>query len=376
MQQDDYYKFSPLLNLIKNGHSEDPNDMDYYFNPSDMNFAIPSELKLLGESNGTEYNKMSERQVYVSLLMMYYNSDHLGDKAYMPLPVHSDSPTMTAIEVPVIKNLNTNSEGKKGILDYLNDAAYQEFIRVKQDRTTSKSQKEKNKDAEGRPRFLFFDVLESNTTDFKGLNKKKELLGLDIEQDQDRIREILDEVVKYQYNQALRAEVAKLLELNIIEKKQTKAGAQYFWTGDLLEGTPVDVFTEHFVANFMLFQNQFTGVFNGDLSYYKNIRDYYKRAKQIWSPGQYLDTTKTRTNYNVKILNTRLVGQNDSDSSYDAIYAAALSLYGDEAKAKQVAEPYSKEVDETDAQSYIDLFRYKEIQEGLHRWNGKKEQGI
>lgn len=372
LQQDMYYQFSPLLNLIKNGHSETPNNIDYYLNPNEINFAIPSEIKMVGESLPTEYSNMSERQLYINLLMLYYNSNHVGNKAYLPLPVHADSPTMTAIEIPVIKNLNTKETGQKGILDYLNDAAYQELVRVNLDRTTTKNQKSKNRDSNGSSKFLFFDVLESNTPTFKGLNKKKELLSLDLEQDQDRIREILAEVVEEQYNNTLIAERTKMEELNIISYNSEKD--KYEWKDDLLNNTPVEVFAEHFVANFMLFQNQFTGLFNGDLSYYKNVGDYYKRAKQIWSPGTYLDTTQTRVNFNAKILKTNAIDKNMKESSYDAIYAAALALYGDESVAKKVAAPYEKGVDETDAQSYIDLFRYKEQQDGLHRWSNTKEQ--
>lgn len=105
----------------------------------------------------------------------------------------------------------------------------------------------------------------------------------------------------------------------------------------------------------------------GHLSFYKNLEDYYKRAKEIWSPvikgnvnnkfyrkdaeGNIVDTIEVISKWqNVKVLPTV-----ESPSSQ----AGELESIG--------FKDY-KEVDKTDAQTYIDIISYRDRMITLNEW--------
>lgn len=367
MQQDEYYKHSPLLNLLKKALTNVGDSSMYFMNPSKIDYVVFSDTKLKGEQTGTEYKDMSERQLYITILASYFNSNHFDGTAYLPLPVPSDSYSLTGIQIPVIKNVDYSGlDGKKGILDYIYDIAYQEFTKVKLNRDTTKNQKKKERDVNGNLKFVYFDILEQYP------ETKKRLLEQDLTttRGQKVVRRILEAAVRASYKQALKEEVRKLRDLDIIEKTDTG----WKWKDNLLNNTPLEPFVEHFVANWMLFQHEFQTVFNGDISYYKNISNFFKRAKQTWSPGVYLDTSVTRPFYNVKILNTNEITPTDEGSSFKEIEAAINELFKDDPNLAQSLINEYKSIDETDGQSYIDLYRYKEQQKGLYRWDDQKEK--
>jgi hypothetical protein len=364
LQQDLFYQFSPLLNLIKNSYASfaEKSDIDYDIKAQDLDFTIISDMKMVDENRGTEYYDMSERQIYISLLGAFYNNN--SESRIVPIPVPSNAPVMAGLKLIAPPTLET-FEGKKGVFDYLKDALFQEVIRIKLDRSNIKNQN-KYKDT-----FVYFDILETNTADKNKILKPslEELLD-----DPGQIDEVLEKVVRDQYKKIYDLEMAKMKKLNII--KEVKKTGKYRFADNLLDNRPLESVMPLFVANFMLFQNQLGILLNGDISHYKTVANYFKRSKQVWSPGTYLDTLaewagrRVRATFNVKYLKDV-----KGTYQYEDILAALNMIVPEDRKADMLntIEAF-KRSDEADGQSFIDIYRYREIMIGLHRWSDNHQK--
>lgn len=141
------------------------------------------------------------------------------------------------------------------------------------------------------------------------------------------------------------------------------------------------VFLQEFINNFNIKQAEMILMMQGDPNFYKTdkagskIDDFFKRARQIWSPGNYLDTTASFTKrdgtkiefpsngkYNLKILHDIEVPSPQIKDIYDA-----LNTSTGQAAATRISKLYSK-VNITDAQSWIDLYSYRLRMIGERRW--------
>ena len=83
-----------------------------------------------------------------------------------------------------------------------------------------------------------------------------------------------------------------------------------------------------FVINDTSFRTELTMLMIGDPAQYKNPADFYKRSKQIWSPGTYLDTTvMDQHTYNVEYLPSTIRGNIKKDESKRIPKSASGKLY-------------------------------------------------
>lgn len=102
----------------------------------------------------------------------------------------------------------------------------------------------------------------------------------------------------------------------------------------------------------------------GHLSFYKNLEDYYKRAKEIWSPvikgntDNYYKNARRKIPVVSKWQRIKVLPTVEAPSSQ----AAELESIG--------FKDYGK-VDKTDAQTYIDLISYRDRMIVLNEWTEK-----
>lgn len=144
----------------------------------------------------------------------------------------------------------------------------------------------------------------------------------------------------------------------------------------------IDAKISQFYANDFLMNASFSVLTVGDPAFYKPANakngdygrsiDYYKRAKEIYSPKFIPDINAFYDN-NGKIIKVRhkynsvyLYDNNIKAPSYDAIKNAL----GNSQSAKAILSNYGEgRVNETDAQAYITLPFYRETMISFGRWN-------
>jgi len=165
----------------------------------------------------------------------------------IPLPVLSDSPAFAAIEL---------NKSNYAIGDMV-DVAKAEFDMIQEMR--------KNPDKY------------PHAVDVEYQYFKDELEGMDTFNSADFIEKItakIDNRVVETLNQ--------LESLGLVEKAQND---KYKWT-DLFEFTNTpEVFVRDFIEQYMAAHPQLMSLTVGHPVFYKSMGDYYKRAKEIWSPG-------------------------------------------------------------------------------------------
>lgn len=119
-----------------------------------------------------------------------------------------------------------------------------------------------------------------------------------------------------------------------------------------------------------LVHSQMAMISVGHLSFYKNLEDYYKRAKEIWSPvikgnvdNWFVDTDGTKIKVFSPKQRINVLPTVESPSSQ----AAELESIG--------FKDYGK-VDKTDAQTYIDLIAYRDRMITLNEWTAKHQKAF
>lgn len=345
------YAAKTLLKLKKNKDLLNAflQDIRYRYLPilkkdfSKFEYVIFNEITKAG--GATSYENMSKKDLYLTLLASYASNK---DTALIPLPVHSDSYNMSGVEIPVSRKLGTEEQdwkegGENLIMGDLIDLAFAELIRVMNPEERQRSKGE----------FKYFDTLNKN---------KEKLIATYTVSGEQAIRNMLYQGVKEKLNTIYKKELETLKRLNIV--KEDANGNLAFV--DVSFSKPVKNLLSEFVANHALYYPQLSLITNGDFSYYKGIDDFYKRTKQVWSPGLALDTTDIRPTYKIKV-----VKDNIGSFQYEEIKDALKKLIPID--SSKHSEKFKK-VDETDGGGLIDLFRYIEQEKGLGRLTPEKEQ--
>ena len=138
--------------------------------------------------------------------------------------------------------------------------------------------------------------------------------------------------------------------------------------GSLIEGVLAAI--GDFAVNSLIANTEQMKVLHGDSGAYKSNSDLRKRTSGINAAGLNLDVDgkHVRHHFNVAVL------KDIEGSKYaESIEKTFAELLGDPKKAKELAKPYYS-TNKADAQGYITLERFKEIQVGLGRWSKSKEK--
>ena len=134
------------------------------------------------------------------------------------------------------------------------------------------------------------------------------------------------------------------------------------------KATPTAV--ELYTLNNLLVRAHLAAITTGDIAFYKNTEDFFKRAKEIWSPGEYLDTNREEVHPNTQFIFIKDV-EKLTPTWVEAFKEAATKKGMSEEVVNKMAEAYTKSVNITDAQAFITPQRWLEQEYGLGRVTNK-----
>ena len=176
----------------------------------------------------------------------------------------------------------------------------------------------------------------------------------------------------------------------IVEGKDKKTGATIY-TSKHLDSRIKDIesFIETFTYNDYYAQTQITSLFHGKLFMYKSMEDFYKRAKEIWSPGNFINAQQEGVNkeYFTYFVKSEILNYDNNKKVIDDIMTNMRLVGIDEQIVVETGAKYgftdgtivdnkpgvtlsngtkvkSGETDATDAQGIIDIHRWREISLG------------
>lgn len=405
-----------------------------------MEFVIMEGIRDQGKAKGTEYSKMSRKELLTAMLAGYKNGSNWtkdNSQVYFLNPILADAGVTTMMGFRNYKHIESDSEqnilgmlagqeNEDGSIQY--GVVQQEWTRIqdvnrkmeenREDIKAGKPTRNPNiankykvsKDGKVRGQlFHFFPFLDTlSERDLSNIELLKTLIKNEIE------GEVVTEVDK----DGNEIEVRRGGMLgNLIETMENYEMIDYpnsfYFDGSFSSyDKGLRPFLREFLYNHILAQTQIISIFPGDLAYYKNTEDFFKRVKEIWSPGTYIDTSATwrdkrtgdissvREYYTTMYLDDVEVFSQHANAIYDALIQTGTepnlakkiaSEYGytDGTKVKnkdgelvsgvtlkedgKEVKLESMKVNETDGQAYITLDRWKEIQVGQGAWSHNLE---
>lgn len=309
---------------------------------SNARWGVVGGIKRSERGRGTGFTNYSDKDTAITLLSMFKEGWH-------PVSVNSSSsPVLATVKIADSYNKELSPDQA---LDKLFALANAEYARI-QNRTNPGWK------AYTPGKYAFFPELNPKSGTPGAPSKAK-------------IAEIMEQQL-----QELRS---KLVDLKVLEKGKLSFD----------KSLDTDTFLRQFIYNFNLRQAEIIMMMQGDPSFYKNTEDFFKRAREVWSPGNYLDTKAEfkasdgrlikfhRDKYNMKVL----ADVEGKAPQYDEIKANLIEslkkTYGNtrtegeiEGEVEVIMKEY-EEVNETDAQSYIDLYSYRLRLLGEGRWTQK-----
>jgi len=318
--------------------------------------GILDGYRALGKNKGVAYDEMNKEQLETTVINAYHNN---GNRkfAYYRFPVLSDSP-----QLPLIKFKKYSSDE---VIDNMYTTVLQEvasMAAIKNSKTVSNIKNVK----ERMNKFYLVPFMD----DYKG-----------------KITDVAETkaFIKAEMKKGFELELKRLVKLGIVETSSiTKLSGdkkiiykntekELLPTTAAKQGDLKPLLAEYYYNSKMM-NTQMISLFSGDLKFYKNSADWQKRNKQVWSPKQYLDTSVTNKTYATIYLKDKF---KPSEKEFTDFVSKTLTDKGfPKAYINSVVALYNgnKSNNETDAQAYITLERYKEIWEGLGRWTNKHEQ--
>ncbi len=304
-----------------------------------FSFNIFDGLKRQNQDTGIQYDKMTEAQLNVTLLNSYFNNKK--ENAYYAYPVLSDTGNLVMI--------NWKKYNKAQALEALYSTALQEWSRINEtNKPVIKNYSSKSNE------FILFPFLNSHKSLFDNVGPNKNKIKAIIEKH-------FEEKIVSDY-------LSKSEKWGIITNEKGK----YITKDKQLDKriTNPEEFIRDFVYADTLMQIQLGITFSGDAAFYKSSEDFYKRNKQVWSPGTYLDTTQLdNTSFRVRVIKDV-----EGPSRFaDSIEANLIKSGLNKDIATSIAKQYREGVNETDAQAYIDIYSYKQRMKGLARWTDREE---
>jgi len=351
-----------LVNQIKNGeitqstYSNNPLLKDLNILKSrNIDFVVIDGIKHYGKQKGNQYSNMSNKELLLTQMMGWSENVFFS-------PVISDSPNLIGISFP--------EKGKDGAfnvgLPHLQNLAIKEIeqIELLESYVAEIEQKIKSEELTKEAAPQMYRILEEmkSFSDkwkkqqfFKGVTKDN-VASMTSKMAKDEAKKLFDQYVETGMIEG-EGETMSTIYNNTVGEAAIKK--------EILENVIKDI----------VFRTEFTSLAVGHPAQYKNPEDFYKRAKQIWSPGTYLDVTAMdQAQYNVEYLSTVKKGGNEKlDNSEN--YKFLEKLLENSVRKEEILSFY-QEVDTTDAQSYIDPFSVKQRLKGLNRLNHYVEKAL
>jgi hypothetical protein len=352
-----FYMSSPWLNELKYNVET----------KREFELMLLDGLKPENAEDGKKYTELSPAELYSTLMNAYSNNNN-GKYGYYGVPTLSDAPVEAFVKFKKY-SLKKDKDGNSEILDAIYEAALQEYNRIELVKRELNSEnlitKIKNKFTGDRPHGLDFQM-------FTFLNKYKLDMG-----NGEVGRQVVIPIIEAWLNERYVEEVINLKELKLIKT----SGGKITFNKHIIDKRITDhnAFLREFIYNDILANSQLITIFSGDPASYKQktlVEDFFKRNKQIWSPGLHMDITVpgVKPTYKTIIANDSI--NKDISKIYNNAIEKTLANLGYNNKVVQDILKAYDEVNETDAQGYVDIIRYKEIMLGFNRWTDKHEAAL
>lgn len=327
------------------------------YNIKVKDLASEIQVSMFLEKDKTRYSELSKPDFLGSKINLWYNNG-ARDYGYFMLPIPSDASSMPVIRFPKSYDLSHS-------LDGLVELAKAEIRRIEVVKERSKKIKNgeiyeiKNFDKRG-SKFLMFPFLNKYNLD-------------ELKTSEATLRKYIEEAME--------------------------EGFEKFKSNPDLDGTKYDKrITEsklkEFYYNDTLAQYSIMTMTSGDLAYYKNDVDFFKRNKQNMSPGQYGDweTLGIPEKFKAIRMKDNEIPSLVADAYYENLKLNGVSTteamiiaskfgysnYTDSEGNKKVKLPNGQIIDSglnnaTDGQTFITLDRYRNIARMNSKWDDAKE---
>ena len=365
-QEDPFYADSPFLNDL----IEDNVMLE------NLDFMVFDGLRYQNRRQGKEYKDLTPQELESVNINAYFNSKPNGKEdtnyGYYMVPVLADSTSAAFIK--------SKKYSKEEAMKRLIATAKQERARI----NFIKKLKE-----EGKTEFIT-DSMDANGESFQlftFLNNKNY-----------NDDSVLEKLVRDNVEKLIDSEYEKLITSGVIkERMNLVTNVLEVTAGDnnsaidkgILKGKDGKFNIQKYIINNMYMNAQTAITFAGDTAFYKNKKgtsevdftDFYKRVKEIWSPGTYIATNpeNTFTDSDGNVIGVRPtydVSYQEDPTELTAIKSAhrerIAKLFPDD-KDSWIRKAYDK-LNNTDAATWIDIYRLREINIGLGEWDNKKQE--
>ena len=365
---DPFFKNSPFLNKLRK---------DSAFR-SLHNFVVFDGLRKQGQKKAKEYSELTPQELEAVNINAFFNTPRTGMKesstGYYMMPVLSDSTSAAFLKSEKLSERET--------LNNIIETAKQEYERVK---FVKKMKANGTTDtltdsmmANG-DKFQLFPFLNG-----KNLSKTGALESL--------VREEVKKLAQSEYD--------KLIQDGVLIQSTDKAGNIYLTdpngiiSSEFIAGKDGYNNVMRYLMNNMYMNMQTLITFGGDTAYYKgkgavDFTDVYKRIKEVWSPGDYIgvdpnaewkdkngNPIPVNETYNVSYIKDPTEVEKIRTEHKDAISEIFPGEANKGIRAAYGAEedPNSDGLNNTDAATWIDIVRLRDIEMGAGRWNDNKQE--
>jgi len=373
-KSDPYFKYSSFLDDMAN-------------NPSinlKTRIAIFDGVNEDGKKKASVYSEMSKQQLESTKMNLWFNR-HPDRKVedpygYYQFPVLADVGTMMTLYhkkftmEEVTERLRSSAKQERSMIQWVNKQI--EPVQEKFDNWLKDVLDEKVDVKDIRPLPIELQKIPTQLL----INGRKyntfTIFNEETFDDEDGFNDLVDKFTKQKYEEELQS----MFDENILSKNDkgfitdtsNTVDSRFFKNTNNLE---------KYIYNSMYMNFQLMTVFTGDIAYYKgkgnvNMEDVFKRVKQIYSPGERLgvDINNTFNGVNVRpeyhIAYVRdATEQNKIVTEHKAIIEKTFP--GEANKNVRAAFGLGTKGDglnNTDAATWIDIFRLREIYLGTEQW--------
>lgn len=215
-----------------------------------------SAFRKKGISKGMSYTSMSKGDLLRSLLSAYKNNSDSNKYGYYSLAILADAPTSKLVKL--------HKKTEEEVIEDLYEISKQELrriVEIKKDMLDDNKANIKSLHGDQGLKFHFIDTL--NVNDFRGENSEARV----------------------------KAKITRFLDARYNELQNFINNSQLELTPELANKD----FLRLFQMNDINSRAQLISLTSGDPASYKSVVDFFKRNKQINSPGTYIDTEATFT---------------------------------------------------------------------------------
>lgn len=290
-------------------------------NTNELALGYVDGVKYKGKTKGVQPSNFSPSDSLYTMLMLFHNSGL--ESMYTSMPIMGDSKVNVVVKMKKAENAKIVKEHIVDLieLEYKRAMADKEFDSKFKTYSTAKEGEVPNSD-----KMVMFETIVGEN--MKGW---------------DRV------AVRNKVNEYINAKTTLLTH----KAKELRVDLEQF-----VKDGRTDIFLQEFISNHIAASSQLMLLTTGDFAFYKNAEDYYKRAKEIHSPGIFLNMEAT---YGDETIPSTIRARIRTDIEI-------RSPQADEIETISGKGTYDKS-SLTDAQTYIDPMSYKWRMIGLGRWN-------